>query len=89
MDVHCAMAPEAAPSPARTPPVGPPDTRGRRCLAPPGPARPRLGWQTRVLPAPDIAIATRAVLHPVPALGQLPLLGPQILGYADAGITRP
>ena len=28
--------------------------------APPGRARPRSGWWTRVLPAPDIGIATRA-----------------------------
>ena len=61
MDVRAARAPEATPSPGRMPLVGPPDTRGRGCQPKPDPAglaRPRPGWRTRVLPAPDIAIAT-------------------------------
>ena len=92
-----AIATHASPcaSDLPTSPTGPPDTRrhGRQpprpCLASLGPARGRPGWPTHVLPEPDIAIMTGAVLHPAPALRRPPLLGPQILGDVDAGIARP
>ena len=97
MDVRRASVPEATPSPGRTSPVGPPDTRGRPTsaryrLTSPGLTRSRPGWRTCILPAPDIGIATRAVLHSALALSQPPLPGPQILGNADArfrSIARP
>ena len=153
MDVRGAKAPQAVPSPGRTPlsrprPAAPglaraggrasclpPDigiaTRAPRASAPPtapprptdtqrrgrqpprhrraapalarpglhspGPARPRPGWRTRVLPAPDIGILTRTLPQAAPSPGRTPPVRPQDnpgtrtpgLRPASPGLARP
>ena len=97
--------PTAPPRPTDTQRRGRQPPRHRRAapalarpgLHSPGPARPRPGWRTRVLPAPDIGILTGTLPQAAPSPGRTPPVRPQDnpgtrtpgLRPASPGLARP